>query len=124
MEQGYPKRKRNRLEGYDYTQPNYYYVTVCAKDKKSLFGEISHCRGVHCMPPAPVGEIALVLALGDAVKIALRLGVADEIDGGHGSPSWNTALIFHSIPHLADFGKGPGGFFCSGGANWRRTVKG
>lgn len=61
MEQGYPKRKRNRLEGYDYTQPNYYYVTVCAKDKKSLFGEISHCRGVHCAPVqtvlSPIGKI-------------------------------------------------------------------
>ncbi len=61
MEQGYPKRKRNRLEGYDYTQPNYYYVTVCAKNKKSLFGEISHCRGVHCAPVqtvlSPIGKI-------------------------------------------------------------------
>ena len=33
--------------------------------------------------PAPVREIALVLALGDAVEVALRLGVADKIDGSH-----------------------------------------
>lgn len=61
MEQIYPKRKRNRLEGYDYAQPNYYYVTVCAKDRKALFWEFPYRRGAHCAPAeislSPIGEI-------------------------------------------------------------------
>ena len=35
------------------------------------------------LPPAPVGEDAVVLALCDAVQVAFRLRVADEIDSGH-----------------------------------------
>ena len=35
------------------------------------------------LAPAPVGEVAVALALDDAVEVALRLGVADEIDPGH-----------------------------------------
>lgn len=31
-----PKRKKNRLEGYDYTQPNYYFVTVCVQNRKPI----------------------------------------------------------------------------------------
>ena len=35
----YPKRKSPRLKGYDYSSTNYYFVTVCTKDKKCLFGK-------------------------------------------------------------------------------------
>lgn len=33
----FPKRKDLRLEGYDYSQAGYYFVTVCTKDKKNIF---------------------------------------------------------------------------------------
>ena len=33
-------RRSIRLPGYDYSQPGAYYVTVCAHEKKHLFGEI------------------------------------------------------------------------------------
>ena len=33
----YPKRKRNRLEGYDYSQNGCYFVTVCTAGKETLF---------------------------------------------------------------------------------------
>ncbi len=36
----YPKRKTTRLKEYDYTNPGYYFVTICAYDRKCLFGEI------------------------------------------------------------------------------------
>ena len=49
-------------------------------------------QGLH-LPPAPVREIALVLALGDAVEVALRLGVADKIDGSHGGSSRKTGYF-------------------------------
>ena len=32
-----PERKANRLAYYDYSQPNAYFVTICAKDRKPLF---------------------------------------------------------------------------------------
>ena len=39
-----PKRKRNRLEGYDYSQNGAYFITICVKDKKPVLGEV--CVGV------------------------------------------------------------------------------
>ena len=38
--QKYLKRKPTRLKEYDYTQPGYYYITVCTYDRKCLFGHI------------------------------------------------------------------------------------
>ena len=32
-----PKRKCIRLKDFDYTQAGYYFITICAKDRKSLF---------------------------------------------------------------------------------------
>ena len=34
----YPQRKHLRIPGYDYSQTNYYYVTICAREKECLFG--------------------------------------------------------------------------------------
>ncbi len=34
-----PRRKLPRLHGFDYSLPNYYFVTICTADKKCLFGE-------------------------------------------------------------------------------------
>jgi REP element-mobilizing transposase RayT len=31
-----------RLEGYDYWEPNWYYVTICTQNKQCLFGEIKN----------------------------------------------------------------------------------
>ena len=33
-----PKRKQNRLTGYDYSQPGCYFVTICSRDREHLFG--------------------------------------------------------------------------------------
>ena len=35
-----PKRKHPRLKEYDYSSNGYYYVTVCSKDMKCVFGKI------------------------------------------------------------------------------------
>jgi len=32
--------KSARLEGYDYTQPAWYFITICTKDHKEYFGKI------------------------------------------------------------------------------------
>lgn len=36
----YPKRKPNRLKGYNYSQNGIYFLTVCIKDKKCILGRI------------------------------------------------------------------------------------
>ena len=37
-----PKRKHPRLKGYDYSSNGYYYVTICSKDMKCIFGKIEY----------------------------------------------------------------------------------
>jgi len=37
-----PKRKSIRLQGYDYSRAGAYFVTICAKDYKCLFGGIAN----------------------------------------------------------------------------------
>jgi len=34
-----PKRKRNRLTGFDYSTPGVYFITFCTKDRKNLLWE-------------------------------------------------------------------------------------
>ena len=34
------ERKRTRLEGYDYSTDNLYFITTCLQDRKCCFGEI------------------------------------------------------------------------------------
>ena len=46
----FPNRKNPRLENYDYSTPNYYFVTICTKNKSCIFGTITH--------PNSYGEIA------------------------------------------------------------------
>lgn len=35
-----PKRKPNRLPGYDYSQPGGYFVTICTKGREELLGTV------------------------------------------------------------------------------------
>jgi putative transposase len=35
-----PRRRSVRLKGFDYTQPSAYFLTICARDSKQLFGEV------------------------------------------------------------------------------------
>ena len=39
---GLPNRKRNRLEGYDYSSGGYYFVTVCIKERSDFLGKIKN----------------------------------------------------------------------------------
>ena len=34
-----PNRKKQRLEGFDYSSENYYFITICTNNKKKLFGD-------------------------------------------------------------------------------------
>lgn len=39
----FPKRKPTRLKGYDYSECGMYFLTVCTKNRKQLFGKIVGC---------------------------------------------------------------------------------
>ncbi|MCX6169021.1 MAG: hypothetical protein NTX65_06770 [Ignavibacteriales bacterium] len=39
-------RKRTRLREFDYSSPNYYFITICTNDKKPLFGSVNN-EAVH-----------------------------------------------------------------------------
>ena len=53
MKNIYFKRKNNRIPQYDYSNINYYFVTICTKDKKCIFGYIKDER----MYQTSIGEI-------------------------------------------------------------------
>ncbi len=42
-----PKRKDNRLKGFDYSSCGTYFLTICAKDRRNYFG---------CIVGAPIGR--------------------------------------------------------------------
>lgn len=35
-----PKRKQIRIKEYDYSQPGYYFITICASERKCLFSSL------------------------------------------------------------------------------------
>ena len=46
-----PQRKQNRLLGYNYNRPGYYFITVCIKKYVEMLGRVvRECRGAHCAP--------------------------------------------------------------------------
>ncbi len=45
------QRKKNRLQGYNYGRPGYYFITVCIEGHAEMLGEVvRECRGAHCAP--------------------------------------------------------------------------
>jgi len=46
-----PKRKRLRLEGYDYSSNGAYFLTICVEDKRALLGSIVGCDDPGALMP-------------------------------------------------------------------------
>ncbi len=36
----FPQRRSIRLPGFDYSQANYYFITICTQQRQNLFGHI------------------------------------------------------------------------------------
>ena len=49
------KRKHPRMQGYDYSQAGYYYVTICTQDKLPILSKIRVGRGL-----APAADTSVV----------------------------------------------------------------
>ena len=56
-----PKRKRIRLEGYDYSSCGAYFVTICVKDRHKLLGKIIVGDDAHIVPNIKLSETGLVV---------------------------------------------------------------
>ena len=41
----HPERKPNRIPQYDYSLPNYYFITICTHQKQCLFGTPNQLNG-------------------------------------------------------------------------------
>ena len=41
MKKNLPTRKKLRLQDYDYSKENFYFITICVKNKLQILGEIS-----------------------------------------------------------------------------------
>ena len=55
MQKDPPVRKSNRLQGYDYAQAGYYFVTICVKDNRKLLGDIVANSNPPCINLSEIG---------------------------------------------------------------------
>ena len=57
MQKELPKRKNIRLEGHDYSQAGYYFITICVKDGHGMLSSID--VGANCVRPilSEIGKI-------------------------------------------------------------------
>ena len=51
------QRRSIRLPGYDYTQPGYYFITICSAGRQCIFGEITVKE--ECLAVSPIGKLII-----------------------------------------------------------------
>ena len=68
----YPQRKPLRLPGYDYASPGAYFITICTKDKRCLFGEIINSE-------MRANRLGVIVEEQLATTVAVRSGVALDL---------------------------------------------
>ena len=125
----FPSRKSPRLKEFDYASPNYYFVTICTKEKEcifgtpeklSLMGKVSagclqetekHFEGVHLdkWVVMPNHIHAIVVLSGNAVPLSTVVGqykaaVTRKIrEFVPGMDVWQTSFHDHVIRTQADY---------------------
>ena len=57
-------RKRNRIQGYDYSEPNVYLITICTANREHLFGFVSTRGEAPVTVLSPLGELVERAILG------------------------------------------------------------
>ena len=101
-----PKRKPNRLTGYDYSQPGCYFLTICSKDREHLFGYVVGAD-VPIGPHVQLSEIGAIveqtisqipsvdkyIVMPNHVHILLRLPVANNGPMGTSAPTQSVPWI-------------------------------
>ena len=51
-------RKNIRLQGYDYSQAGYYFITICVKDRQEILGTIDVGQGLCSCRLSDAGDVA------------------------------------------------------------------
>ena len=94
-----PKRKRNRLTDFDYSQPGAYFITVCVKDRKPMLGTVVGADD-HIGPYTKLSvigkvvkkytdaipEIADYVIMPNHVHMILRISATNILEG----PMWSS----------------------------------
>lgn len=101
-----PKRKQNRLTGYDYSQPGCYFVTICSRDRGHLFGCVVGADvpiGPHVQLPeigaiveqtiSQIPSVDKYIVMPNHVHILLRLPVANNGPMGTSAPTQSVPWI-------------------------------
>ncbi|MGM9602403.1 MAG: transposase [Faecousia sp.] len=94
------RRKRNRLVGYDYSQPGAYFITVCTADRKCLLGSIvgadahigpnlklSHIGAIVQKYTDSIPGIDRYVIMPNHVHMILRISAKNPMEG----PMWASA---------------------------------
>jgi putative transposase len=50
-----PMRKKQRLQGFDYCQPTYYFITICTHNRRTWFGNINNDQ-MHFHTPGTIAQ--------------------------------------------------------------------
>lgn len=59
-EMGKPRRRKNRLQGYDYSRTGWYFITICTKGREHFFGTIVG-GDVHIAPHIELSKIGKIV---------------------------------------------------------------
>jgi len=58
MQKELPVRKKLRLQGYDYSNAGYYFITICIEDEHEILGLVGDAHpGVPCIELTETGKI-------------------------------------------------------------------
>jgi len=60
MQKELPVRKKIRLEGYDYNQAGYYFITMCVKNMHEMLGDIVGHDDSACRPYIELTEYGVI----------------------------------------------------------------
>ena len=100
------RRKKLRLEGYDYSEPGAYAITVCTKDRKHILGSIVGAED-HIGPYTKLSSIGEVVekytktipgidrfvVMPNHVHMILRISAESPLEG----PVWTDAPVKTSV---------------------------
>lgn len=81
-----PSRKNLRMQGWSFTSPGWYFLTICTKDMRSVFGAVFNGR----MVLNEAGRVAMDGEDGAACRVAIeegRLLVLSPFDDALDAPS-------------------------------------
>jgi REP element-mobilizing transposase RayT len=102
-----PKRKPNRLSGYDYSQSGAYFVTICTKNRAELFGSVIAGSPVPCRPLTAGRNYVELNEIGNVVETAITHNNRDGIVIDHYIVMPNHIHMLVIIGETGDRGRSP-----------------